>query len=101
MFVFIVIIWLLLIVVIGIYNIIKWNLRVYYVFFSYYIYMFFKEIKKVGWIFVGGLFLCIIGKIVGWFLNLFICYGILYRIVDICRYGGYVCGFWLFFSYIN
>eukprot|EP00258_Populus_trichocarpa_P037617 XP_024453636.1 potassium transporter 3 isoform X2 [Populus trichocarpa] len=57
----IVILWLLSIAFVGIYNIIKWNPRVYQALSPYYIYKFFGETGKDGWISLGGILLCITG----------------------------------------
>lgn len=57
----IIILWLLLITVIGIYNVIKWNPRIYQALSPYYIYKFFKDTGKDGWISLGGIILCITG----------------------------------------
>jgi len=62
MFAPIVIIWLLSIAAVGIYNIIKWNPRVFCALSPHYIYKFFKETKEDGWIAIGGLLLCITGN---------------------------------------
>ncbi|KAF8380136.1 hypothetical protein HHK36_027618 [Tetracentron sinense] len=57
----IVILWLLSIAAIGIYNIIEWNPRVYQALSPYYIYKFFRDTGKDGWISLGGILLCITG----------------------------------------
>ncbi|KAF9614558.1 hypothetical protein IFM89_019305 [Coptis chinensis] len=57
----IVIIWLLCIAGIGVYNIIVWNPRIYQAISPYYIYKFFRETGKDGWISLGGILLCITG----------------------------------------
>ncbi|KAJ6943572.1 potassium transporter 3 isoform X1 [Populus alba x Populus x berolinensis] len=57
----IVILWLLSIAFVGIYNIINWNPRVYQALSPYYIYKFFGETGKDGWISLGGILLCITG----------------------------------------
>lgn len=61
MFAPIVIVWLLLIAIIGIYNIIYWNTRVYKALSPFYIIKFFKDTGKDGWMSLGGLLLCITG----------------------------------------
>ncbi|GAB2296746.1 Probable potassium transporter 3 [Dionaea muscipula] len=61
MFAPIVIIWLLTIAVIGIYNIIHWNTRIFLALSPHYIYKFFAKTGKAGWISIGGLLLCITG----------------------------------------
>ncbi|KAJ6347375.1 hypothetical protein OIU76_003953 [Salix suchowensis] len=61
MFAPIVILWLLSIAFVGIYNIINWNPRVYQALSPYYIYKFFEETGKDGWISLGGILLCITG----------------------------------------
>ncbi|XP_077223599.1 potassium transporter 7-like [Tasmannia lanceolata] len=62
MFAPIVIIWLLCIATIGIYNIVLWNPRIYHALSPYYIYKFFKDTGKDGWISLGGILLCITGS---------------------------------------
>lgn len=62
MFAPIVIVWLLSIAAIGMYNIVKWNPRVYQALSPYYIYKFFKNTGKDGWTSLAGVLLCITGK---------------------------------------
>lgn len=62
MFAPIVILWLLSVAFVGIYNIINWNPRVYQALSPYYIYKFFEETGKDGWISLGGILLCITGN---------------------------------------
>ncbi|KAK7369742.1 hypothetical protein VNO80_11786 [Phaseolus coccineus] len=57
----IIILWLLTIFMIGIYNVIKWNPRVYEALSPYYIYKFFRLTGKGGWVNLGGVFLCVTG----------------------------------------
>lgn len=57
----IIILWLLTILMIGIYNVIKWNPRVYQALSPYYIYKFFRLTGKDGWTNLGGVFLCVTG----------------------------------------
>ncbi|KAG5024313.1 hypothetical protein AAZX31_08G019500 [Glycine max] len=57
----IIILWLLTIFMIGIYNVIKWNPRVYQALSPYYIYKFFRLTGKDGWTNLGGVFLCVTG----------------------------------------
>ncbi|KAL2342707.1 hypothetical protein Fmac_003992 [Flemingia macrophylla] len=57
----IIILWLLSIFMIGIYNVIKWNPRVYQALSPYYIYKFFRLTGKDGWTNLGGVFLCVTG----------------------------------------
>ncbi|KAJ1405960.1 Potassium transporter [Sesbania bispinosa] len=57
----IIILWLLSIFLIGIYNVIKWNPRVYQALSPYYIYKFFWVTGKDGWANLGGVFLCVTG----------------------------------------
>ncbi|KAK7318163.1 hypothetical protein RJT34_02862 [Clitoria ternatea] len=57
----ILILWLLSIFMIGLYNIIKWNPRVYQALSPYYIYKFFWVTGKDGWANLGGVFLCVTG----------------------------------------
>lgn len=58
----VVIIWLLSIGVIGLYNVIHWNRRIYHAISPYYIYKFFKYTGKDGWISLGGILLSITGR---------------------------------------
>lgn len=99
----IIILWLLLITVIGIYNVIKWNPRIYQALSPYYIYKFFKDTGKDGWISLGGIILCITGK-----MAFGICSGSLSfelvnssRLIVNCRNGSYVCRPWLLHCRIN
>ncbi|KAE9597789.1 hypothetical protein Lal_00041515 [Lupinus albus] len=57
----IMILWLLSIFMVGIYNCIKWNPRVYQALSPYYIYKFFLVTGKDGWANLGGVFLCVTG----------------------------------------
>lgn len=57
----IVVIWLLCIGSVGLYNIIRWNPRVYRALSPYYIVKFFKTTGKDGWLSLGGILLCITG----------------------------------------
>jgi len=57
----VIILWLLTIFTIGIYNIIKWNPRVYQALSPYYVYKFFRLTGKDGWTNLGGVFLCVTG----------------------------------------
>lgn len=61
MFTPIVILWLLSIAAIGIYNVIKWNPRVYQALSPHYCYRFFKVTGMDGWISLGGILLCLTG----------------------------------------
>ncbi|KAL5814261.1 hypothetical protein ACOSQ4_024902 [Xanthoceras sorbifolium] len=61
MFAPIVILWLLSIGVVGFYNILKWNPKVYCALSPHYIYNFFRETGKDGWISLAGVLLCITG----------------------------------------
>lgn len=58
----IMILWLLLIAAIGVYNVIKWNPRIYQALSPYYLYKFFKDTGGDGWLSLGGIILCITGK---------------------------------------
>ena len=58
----IVILWLLSIAAVGLYNIFRWNPKVYRALSPYYIYNFFKVTGKDGWISIGGILLCLTGK---------------------------------------
>lgn len=66
MFAPIVILWLLCIGVVGVWNILKWNPRVYQILSPYYIYKFFRDTGRDGWIALAGVLLCISGKYVIW-----------------------------------
>ncbi|XP_077250192.1 potassium transporter 4-like [Tasmannia lanceolata] len=57
----VVIIWLISIFGIGLYNIICWNPNIWRAISPYYIYKFFRETGKDGWISLGGVLLCITG----------------------------------------
>ncbi|XP_047165008.1 potassium transporter 3-like [Vigna umbellata] len=57
----VIILWLVTIFMIGIYNIIKWNPRVYQALSPYYVYKFFMLTGKDGWTNLGGVFLCVTG----------------------------------------
>lgn len=57
----IVILWLLCISVVGVYNIILWNPSIYKALSPYYIYKFFKDTGRDGWLSLGGILLCITG----------------------------------------
>ncbi|KAJ8505870.1 hypothetical protein OPV22_006756 [Ensete ventricosum] len=61
MFAPIVIIWLLCIGVIGLYNTIHWNPKVYHALSPLYIIKFFRQTGKDGWISLGGVLLSITG----------------------------------------
>ncbi|KAI3844064.1 hypothetical protein MKX03_003588 [Papaver bracteatum] len=54
-------VWLLCIATLGIYNVIVWNPRVYRAISPYYIYLFFRETGKDGWISLGGILLSVTG----------------------------------------
>ncbi|XP_030500741.2 potassium transporter 3 [Cannabis sativa] len=58
----IIILWLVSITAVGIYNIFRWNPRVYQALSPYYVYNFFKVTGKDGWISLGGIMLCISGS---------------------------------------
>uniref|UniRef100_A0A9I9D2A7 Potassium transporter n=1 Tax=Cucumis melo TaxID=3656 RepID=A0A9I9D2A7_CUCME len=58
----IVIVWLLCISVIGLYNIIHWNPRVYRAISPRYMFQFLKKTQKGGWMSLGGIMLCITGS---------------------------------------
>lgn len=60
----IVILWLLCMSMIGIYNIIYWNPRVYQAISPYYMYRFLKKTQKKGWMSLGGILLCMTGMVV-------------------------------------
>lgn len=57
----VVIIWLISIAGIGIYNIIRWNPKIWHAISPYFIYKFFRETGKDGWISLGGILLCMTG----------------------------------------
>ncbi|XP_039031986.1 potassium transporter 3-like isoform X3 [Hibiscus syriacus] len=61
MFAPIVILWSLSIAAIGLYNILKWNPRVYKALSPFYIYTFFRDTGYDGWISLGGVLFCITG----------------------------------------
>ncbi|KHG09267.1 Potassium transporter 3 [Gossypium arboreum] len=61
MFAPIVILWSLSTAAIGVYNILKWNPRVYKALSPYYIYTFFRDTRYDGWISLGGVLLCVTG----------------------------------------
>lgn len=63
MFAPIVIIWLLCIGVIGLYNTIHWNPKIYHALSPLYIIKFFQQTGKDGWISLGGVLLSITGKL--------------------------------------
>ncbi|KAL8159738.1 hypothetical protein V2J09_001275 [Rumex salicifolius] len=58
----VVVTWLLCISSIGLYNIIKWNPKVYQALSPYYIYKFLKKTRRSGWMSLGGILLCITGS---------------------------------------
>lgn len=60
----IVIIWLVSIFSIGLYNIIKWNPKIYRALSPHYIINFFTKTNKEGWVSLGGTLLCITGMLV-------------------------------------
>nr|CAD20319.1 putative potassium transporter [Cymodocea nodosa] len=57
----VVMLWLLCIGVIGLYNTIHWNRRIYHALSPHYIYRFFKATGKDGWLSLGGILLSITG----------------------------------------
>ncbi|CAG7862568.1 unnamed protein product, partial [Brassica rapa] len=57
----IMILWLFSIATVGLYNIFKWNPSVYKALSPYYIYKFFRDTGKEGWLSLGGILLCITG----------------------------------------
>ncbi|RWR86907.1 potassium transporter 4-like protein isoform X3 [Cinnamomum micranthum f. kanehirae] len=57
----VVIIWLISIAGIGIFNIIRWNPKIWHATSPYFIYKFFRETGKDGWISLGGILLCMTG----------------------------------------
>ena len=59
----IVLLWLLCISGLGLYNIFYWNSHVYKALSPYYMYKFLKKTKKRGWMSLGGILLCITGKL--------------------------------------
>lgn len=66
----IMILWLLSIASVGLYNIVTWNPRVYKALSPYYIYVFFRDTGKDGWLSLGGILLCITGNMVIYVLKL-------------------------------
>lgn len=59
----IVTLWLLCISAIGLYNIIHWNPGVYRAISPRYMFQFLKKTQKGGWMSLGGIMLCITGKL--------------------------------------
>ena len=55
--------WLLCISSLGLYNILHWNPHVYKALSPYYMFKFLKKTRKGGWMSLGGILLCITGKI--------------------------------------
>ncbi|CAF1744883.1 unnamed protein product, partial [Brassica oleracea var. botrytis] len=55
----IMILWLFSIATVGLYNIFKWNPSVYKALSPHYIYKFFRDTGKEGWLSLGGILLCI------------------------------------------
>lgn len=55
--------WLLCISSLGLYNIFCWNRQVYKALSPYYMFKFLKKTRKSGWMSLGGILLCITGKI--------------------------------------
>eukprot|EP00252_Welwitschia_mirabilis_P007845 TRINITY_DN1955_c0_g3_i2.p1 TRINITY_DN1955_c0_g3~~TRINITY_DN1955_c0_g3_i2.p1 ORF type:complete len:779 (+),score=114.40 TRINITY_DN1955_c0_g3_i2:715-3051(+) len=58
----IVVMWLICISAIGMYNIVKWNPRVYEALNPYYMFNFLKKTQRGGWMALGGILLCITGS---------------------------------------
>ncbi|KAG0497423.1 hypothetical protein HPP92_002114 [Vanilla planifolia] len=58
----IVMVWLLCIGIIGLYNTIHWNPRIYQAISPFYMIKFFKKTGKDGWLSLGGILLCITGS---------------------------------------
>lgn len=58
----VVVTWLLCISSIGVYNIFRWNPRVYQALSPYYMYKFLKKTQRGGWMSLGGILLCITGS---------------------------------------
>lgn len=63
MFAPIIIIWLISIFAVGLYNVIHWNPKVISAISPLYIIKYFRETGKTGWISLGGLLLCITGRL--------------------------------------
>lgn len=59
----VVITWLVCISAIGVYNIVQWDRHVYRALSPYYMYKFLKKTQRGGWMSLGGILLCITGKI--------------------------------------
>uniref|UniRef100_A0A7N0ZVQ0 K+ potassium transporter integral membrane domain-containing protein n=1 Tax=Kalanchoe fedtschenkoi TaxID=63787 RepID=A0A7N0ZVQ0_KALFE len=57
----VVLVWLLSIAGIGVYNVIHWNPRIYRAFSPHYIYLYFQQTGKEGWLSLGNVFLAITG----------------------------------------
>ncbi|CAI9091853.1 OLC1v1026954C1 [Oldenlandia corymbosa var. corymbosa] len=58
----IVLVWLLCLSVLGLYNILHWNPKIYEALSPYYMFKFLKKTKKRGWMSLGGILLCITGS---------------------------------------
>ncbi|KAJ4832357.1 hypothetical protein Tsubulata_002157 [Turnera subulata] len=61
MFAPIMIVWLLSIAILGVYNVLQWNQRMYQALSPYYIYKFFRGTGIDGWISLGAILLCSTG----------------------------------------
>ncbi|KAJ3679083.1 hypothetical protein LUZ60_017094 [Juncus effusus] len=58
----VVLMWLLCISLIGVYNIVHWNPRVYEALSPNYMYKFLRKTQRGGWMSLGGILLCITGS---------------------------------------
>ena len=59
----IVLAWLFCISAVGLYNIIHWNPHIYQALNPYYMFKFLKKTRKYGWMSLGGILLCMTGKL--------------------------------------
>jgi KUP system potassium uptake protein len=59
----IVLAWLICMSMLGLYNIIHWNPQVYRALNPYYMLKFLRKTKKSGWMSLGGILLCMTGKV--------------------------------------
>lgn len=86
----IMILWLLSIATVGLYNIVTWNPSVYKALSPYYIYIFFRDTGKDGWLSLGGILLCITGNMLIYVLKIdsTSVYAILCFISAICLTSG-------------
>lgn len=67
----VIIVWLFCISAIGIYNIFHWNPHVYKALSPYYAFQLLRKTQKGGWMALGGILLCITGRLVYLMINLY------------------------------